>query len=122
MTDEDLVHKVRIDMVLAFKYLSTELVDELEVLEPVGSDNEAPLFAARDVRLSGGKVLGENKNVYTALADDKTAQIKLKYFGDAEEFENYVNQKDGVLSICYTPEINEFRGERKLEIRVRHYI
>ena len=121
LTQEDLVLKVKIDMLLAFRYVSLELVDELAVLEPVGNENEPPLFAAKDVMLSGGKVLGENRNVYTAVADDSTARIKLKYFGDAEEFNNYVNQKGGRLNICYTPEINEFRGERSLEIRVRHY-
>ena len=122
LTDGDLVLKVRIDMELAFRYLSVEMVDELESLEPVGAENEAPLFAVRDVHLTGGRVLGENKNVYTAFADDGTARLKLKYFGEAEEFESYVNQKKGVLNLCYTPEINEFRGERKLEIRVRHYM
>ncbi len=121
LTDEDLMLKVKIDMVLAFKYLNTSLADELELLKPAGTGNEAPLFAVKEVDLSGGKVLGENKNVYTAYASDGTARVRLKYFGDAEGFENYVNQKKGKLDICYTPEINEFRGERSLEIRVRHY-
>ncbi|MBO6137997.1 MAG: single-stranded-DNA-specific exonuclease RecJ [Lachnospiraceae bacterium] len=122
LKEEDLVSKVRIDMVLEFRHLSTKLVEELELMEPVGTENDPPLFAARNVRLSEGRVLGENRNVYTAMADDTTGRIKLKYFGDAEEFQNYVNQKNGILNICYTPEINVFRGEESLEIRVRHYL
>lgn len=121
LSEEDMLQKVRIDMLLPFKHVNLELAEELEVLEPIGTANEAPLFAVKEAYLRDGRVLGENKNVYTAMANDGTGELKLKYFGDAGEFQSYVNQHDGKLSLCYSIEINEFRGEKNVEIRVRHY-
>ncbi len=42
--------KVSIDMQLPFPYVTEELIEELELLEPFGKGNTKPLFAERNCK------------------------------------------------------------------------
>ena len=40
------------------------------------------------------------------------------YFGEAEDFVNFIREKDSI-SVTYYPEINRFRGRESLQIIIR---
>jgi single-stranded-DNA-specific exonuclease len=56
---EPLFPQLTIDCELRFEQITPELVGELERLEPFGADNPAPLFMARDVRVSTAYMVGQ---------------------------------------------------------------
>ena len=60
---KDMAEKVVIDMELPFSCVTEELVEELTLLEPFGKGNTKPVFAARNVELISGRILGKNRNV-----------------------------------------------------------
>jgi single-stranded-DNA-specific exonuclease len=51
LTMEMMIPKVSIDIHLPLGYVTTELVNELRLLEPFGKGNEKPLFAEKDLKV-----------------------------------------------------------------------
>lgn len=55
--------KVSIDMQLPLVYVTEELIEELELLEPFGKGNTKPLFAEKNLKVQNLRVIGKNQNV-----------------------------------------------------------
>ena len=125
LTDDDIAVKVHFDMQLPFAYADMRLASELSRLEPLGCGNPRPLFAARDVILSDMKVLGRNQNVFKCTAQDASGcRMDAVYFGNAPELMEYAKKKraDGEgMKLLYYPEINEYRGNRTVQLKIEHY-
>jgi len=125
LTDDDIAVKVHFDMQLPFAYADMRLASELSRLEPLGCGNPKPLFAARDVILSDMKVLGRNQNVFKCTAQDASGcRIDAVCFGSAPELMDYAKTKRAAgegMKLLYYPEINEYRGNRTVQLRIEHY-
>lgn len=122
LTEQDLTEVIHIDMALPFDCVSETLVEELELLEPFGKGNTKPVFAARNVQILGLRVLGKNGNVLRMrLRDDSGAVLEGIYFHDDMNTVLSEFQKKLTVHILYYPEINEFRGQKNLQIRVLNY-
>ncbi len=122
LTAEELRSVVRIDLELPLSYVNLSLAEELELLEPLGTGNEAPLFAARDLSVSGIGIFGKNRNVVKCRLSDGIETRDAVYFGDADSFVNYVNQKGKEpLSVVYGLSVNEYRGERSPQLKIRFF-
>lgn len=136
LTDEDVIPKVFIDLHLPISYITFELVEELSLLEPFGKGNAKPTFGARGLKLKNAKILGKNKNVLKLTLQENNRLIEGIYFGDIEKFIDNLKEKYGDLEymrvmegkeknvsidLVYYPEINEFRGNRKLQINISNY-
>ena len=137
LTESDLIPKVYIDMELPLDYISFPLVESLKVLEPFGKGNPRPLFGAKGLKVKRAFILGSNQNVLKLifLTDNGRAMDGI-YFGDIEEFERKISEKFGFkelnnmykgienkvkLDIVYVPNINEYMGNRKLQVYIQHY-
>lgn len=137
LTKDDILPKVYIDIHLPLDYISFNLVEELQVLEPFGKGNSRPLFAAKNVKVKRGFVLGKNQNVLKLKFLTKNNNlIDGLYFGGIEEFEMKIINKFGKeevdkiykgidnkvkLDIIYVPTINEYMGNRNLQIIIQNY-
>lgn len=122
LTEAELTEVVHIDMVLPFAYVSETLVEELELLEPFGKGNTKPVFVARNVQVLGSRVLGKNQNVLRLkMKDESGAVLEGIYFHDGMNEVLRDLQKKPVMHILYYPEINEFRGQKNLQLRVLDY-
>ena len=121
LTEKDLAVKIYFDMVLPFAYADMALAKDIERLEPFGPGNPKPLFAAKDVKIRDIRIYGKNRNVFKCMASDSpgTSHPAI-YFGDADELLRFINAS-GSLKILYYPEINDFRGERTLQLHIANY-
>lgn len=122
LTEEDFVHKILIDVPMPLSYVNMQFVESLSLLEPFGNGNKKPVFACKDVPISHVQLRGKNKNVAGFLLTDETGR-KLSgiYFGEAERFYEEMQGRQR-LQIVYYPDINEFRGNRSLQIVVTNYM
>ena len=134
---EDLVEKVLIDMQLPFANVTERFVEELKVLEPFGKGNPKPVFAERQVRVLSARVLGKNRKVLKMrLEDIHGTGMDAMYFGEPEEFMDYVKKKFGSsaweqllrgrgqniqMAFTYYPDINEYQGIRTPQIILQNY-
>ena len=137
LTEEDLTEKICIDVPMPISYITEHLIEELNVLEPFGTANKKPIFAQKNVNILGARILGQNRNVVKMqVADNSGTVMDALYFGDAEVFRGYLEKKFGysetekmfqnrknniMLSIIYYPTVNEFRGQRNIQIVISDY-
>ncbi len=137
LTEEDLTEKVVIDMELPFSCVTEGFVKELSLLEPFGKGNTKPVFAARNVELLGGRVLGKNQNVLKLRARDGAGTVidamcfqqmeglldmlKERY-GKAAVEDMLLGRRSGMrISLTFYPDLNEYMGRITPQIVITHY-
>lgn len=121
LTEQDLIPKIMIDVQMPISYLSKKLTEQLKVLEPFGKGNSKPLFAQKNLRAVGIRVLGRNRNVAKMLLiDENGIKMDAVYFGEAQEFVDFVQAHD-TISVTYYPEINVFQGRENLQVVIKNY-
>lgn len=134
---EDMVEKVHIDVPMPVGYVTEHLIEEFSVLKPFGTANPKPVFADRNLQVCGIRVMGKNRNVTKFTLKNEYGQtITAVKFGDADEVLDYIKEKYGeealnnamtgrenpvVLSMVYSPQINEFRGAKSIEFNIQYY-
>lgn len=122
LTEDDFVQKIRIDIPMPLPYASMQFAEELALLEPFGNGNHKPLFAQKNLKVHNCMVRGKNKNVAGFVLEDESGyRVNGIYFGEAETFAAQVKENENRINITYYPDINEFRGNRSLQIVVTHY-
>ena len=121
LTEEDLRPKIVIDVAMPISYITKELLEQISLLEPFGKGNVKPIFAQKGLRVLDSNIIGKNKNVVKLkLLDPQGAIIEGIYFGEADDFMNFIREKDSI-SVTYYPEINRFRGRESLQIIIQNY-
>ena len=121
LTEQDLIPKIMIDVPMPISYLSKKLTEQLKVLEPFGKGNSKPLFAQKNLRAVGICVFGRNRNVAKMLLiDENGIKMDAVYFGEAQEFVDFVQAHD-TISVTYYPEINVFQGRENLQAVIKNY-
>ena len=121
LTEEDFKAKLWIDVPMPIDYINERLVEELKILEPFGQGNEKPLFAQKQVRIRSCRVIGKNKNVVKLVLEGGSGMpMDGILFTDGIAFEE---ERAGrtVMDIIYYPEINEYNGNRNLQVVTRNY-
>lgn len=138
LTDRDLTEKKAIDMVLPFSEITEAFIRELSLLEPFGKGNPKPVFAARDAEILAARRIGKKRNMLKLLVRDGSGvSMEALYFGDAEEFLGLAADRYGRepaerllqgkasgirFSLAFYPGINEYRGNRTLQIVITDVI
>ena len=137
LTEDDFIPKVTIDVPMPISYITERLVEELGLLEPFGKGNTKPLFAEKSLNILSARILGKNRNVIKLQVLGAAGTVmEAMYFGDVERFQEYLREKFGhteteklfqgrenavTLSLAYYPGINEFRGNRTLQMVIQSY-
>ena len=120
MSADDLTQKVWIDVPVPIGYVSYKLIEDMNVLAPFGKANEKPIFADKNLVIRKVSSLGKEGNFTKMYLEKDNGGIEaVGFFDSAELKEAYANNKR--ISCTYYPEVNEFRGNRKLQICVTGY-
>jgi single-stranded-DNA-specific exonuclease len=137
LTDEMLVGKVSIDILLPMGYISENLINELKQLEPFGKSNERPLFAEKNLKIISTRILGKNAcGIKLRVVNKYRCEMDALYFGNLDDFFSYIADKYGEgeaekmklgrgakaeLTITYYPKINEYNGNKSLQLMIQNY-
>lgn len=121
LTKEDFIPKIWIDVAMPLEYISETLVNELKSLEPFGQGNEKPQFAQKNLRIRSLRALGRNNNaVRMTVVTEQGRPMEAMVFTEADKFvEEAKNSRS--MDVIYYPDINEYNGNRTLQIVVRAY-
>ncbi|MCR5676274.1 MAG: single-stranded-DNA-specific exonuclease RecJ [Lachnospiraceae bacterium] len=140
LTDGDLTRVLHIDMEMPLSYATPELVKQFSVLEPFGKGNPEPLFAARDVRIVSGRIIGKNKNVGKyRIADAEGREYEMIWFGGLDRFHAFLTERfgaDGLNDIydgfrargvytfhmAYHAQINSWQGKERLQFQMEDFL
>jgi len=137
LSEDDLIPKIYLDMRLPLEHITFNLVEELKLLEPYGKGNPKPLFGEKDIPVMRAFKIGKNQNTLKLILKMKNEKtIEGLYFGDVEEFERVMAEKHGneevikmykgidnsiKLDIAYSPSINEYMGNKSLQVIIYNY-
>lgn len=137
LTEEMLIPKVTIDILLPLGYISETLINELKILEPYGKGNEKPLFAEKDLKIKSAFVIGKNASgIRFRMENQYGKEMEALYFGDVETFFSYIGETFGkeeaeklktgrsfnhTITITYYPKINEYNGFKGIQLMIQNY-
>lgn len=129
---EEPIRVVQIDFPMQLRYVTVDMAQTLARLEPFGKGNPKPLFASRQVTLAGISVIGKEKNTLRLRFVQDGKEFTGILFRRAEEILTRLYRKFGfrledafeqtglalTVDIVYTPELNEFAGQSRLQLMV----
>jgi single-stranded-DNA-specific exonuclease len=121
ITEEQLVPRVFIDTELEFSEISEDYYKVINRFQPFGPENMSPIFVSRNVFDSGaGRMVGSNcEHLKLDLCQESTGTRTFPAiaFNQANHFE-YI-KGGNPFDICYSLEMNEFRGVKNLQLNIR---
>lgn len=137
LSEEELVEKLFIDAQVPIERISMALPEKLEMLEPFGKGNSKPLFGDKNIRIKKAAILGSGYKVLKFdLAKESGEILQGIYFGDIREMQEYIVGKynacewekalkgesnEITVDLAFYPSINEYRGNRTLQIVISDY-
>ena len=138
LSENDFTKKIMIDCDMPLSYLSehTRLIDEMELLEPCGTKNQKALFAVKDIKPYSAKIIGRDRHFLKFSLPAGKGALDALYFGDIDEMREYYENKfsksdfdallhgranDITLTIAYEASWNEYNGEKKPQILIKHF-
>ena len=121
ITEEQLVPRIFVDSELSFSEINEDFFLFLSKFQPFGPENMSPVFVSRNVYDTGaGRMVGSSgEHLKLDLCHESTGQKSFPAiaFSQAEHFEYIRSGKP--LDVCYSIEMNEFRGNKNLQLNIR---
>jgi single-stranded-DNA-specific exonuclease len=121
ITDEQLVPRVFIDTELFFSEINEDFFKTMSQFQPFGPENMSPVFVSRNVYDTGsGRMVGSSgEHLKLELCQESSGQKSFSAiaFSQANHFE-YI-RGGHPFDICYSLEMNEFRGARNLQLNIK---
>lgn len=139
LSEQDLKASLWIDVPMPVSYITGELIEQLQSLEPFGEKNERPLFADRDVTPIRVRYLGKDRLhvKFTLPSNSRGDAMEAIYFRKGEELLQHLADKFGKdeldklfageksaikLTFTYYPQINVWQGREVLQVRIEDYM
>ena len=121
LTEDDFIPRVWIDVPMPFEYITESLIRELELLEPFGQGNEKPQFALKSLKIRSARVFGRNRNVVKlSLMNERGFSMDGVVFTEGDLFMEEMGNSQS-MDIIYYPTINEYNGNRSLQLVVKDW-
>ena len=121
ITEDQLSPRIFIDTELSFSEINEEFYRVMSQFQPYGPENMSPIFISYNVFDSGsGRMVGSSgEHLKLDLCQDSGTLRSMPAiaFGQADCFEYIKNGKP--FDVCYSVEMNEFRGNRNLQLNIR---
>jgi len=95
--------------------LNMEGVEALDELEPCGSDNEKPLMCIYDAILESATPIGNGKHLRIRIMKNGVG-FDCVFFSHTMEGLGVL--RDARVDICFTPQINDFRAHRSVQLLI----
>ncbi len=112
---ELLVPEIEIDAAIALKDITWPFYNIMSQMEPFGPENLRPVFICRGVSDTGGSRIVKDQHIKFSVRQGATT-ISGIGFNLAEKFPLLQLQKE--VDVVFRIDINEWNGERSLQIRV----
>ena len=107
---------VEVDAVASLADLDMVQAEELGRLAPFGTDNSEPLFAVTGVTVRSTRVVGASHLQLTLVHGSSVSDAIAFGMGDRDPGQG------ARLDVIGSAEVDEFRGRRKIRLRLRHFM
>ena len=112
--DSSFVRKTVIDAECTLQDINYDLISQIEILSPFGSNNPEPVLSAKNVSIGSIATVGNN-------------HLKMQLRGDGVSYDSiwfsraqYSNALSGsVVDVAFTPQINNWRGSSTIQLKLK---
>jgi single-stranded-DNA-specific exonuclease len=111
--------RLALDAEVPLSALTWGLVRDIEKLEPYGADNPRPKFLATGLKAEGPRRIGTGevqRHMDLRVRQGETV-VRAVAWGMADRMDELM-AAGGDCCLAFTPRVNEWRGERRIEIEV----
>ena len=117
---EQMMPQIDIDAIINLKDVNMKLMNELKRMEPLGPENEKPVFATLDVRDYGTsrRVGRELEHLKLEVVDGRGGGPLHGIAFGMSEHSNFVKQQNP-FDLCYTVEENTYNDTTTLQLMVK---
>ena len=116
LTAESMTPTIEADAEVMLSELSMNAVSELSMLEPYGTSNPVPVFVLRGAKITGLSEMGGGKHTRLQIVCDGINASAVMFGMAPSELSVF---RDDMADMMFTPDINEFRGIRSVQLIVR---
>jgi len=118
LDDSTLTRSLRIDTVIPFSFITTDLYLALQQLAPFGMGNPEPTFLSEKVEIKDIRLLGkDNKHLKLLLQQEYGPILEAVAFGMGELYGSYAI--GDLVDAVYTVDENTWQGNTKLQLKVK---
>lgn len=115
---EDIIPKLRLDARLQFENLTFDFLDSIQLLEPFGTANPAPVFYADVSQTWPPKIVGKTHLKFYLEQEDR--MLEGIGFGLAEHRPK-LYRKNLKLQIAFTPHVNVFLNKSSIQLFIKDF-
>jgi single-stranded-DNA-specific exonuclease len=108
---------IAIDAEIEFDQINEKLFDTIEEMAPFGPGNMRPIFVTREVRDSGNSKIVKEEHLKVEVFKSGQRSMRGIAFGMADKMD--YKQRKTKFDICYQLQINEWNGNRTVEMLVK---
>lgn len=117
ITEELLIPRIDVDLEIDLSEIDFSLIKKLEQMSPFGPQNMQPIFISRGVKLVSGLKILKEKHLKFQVIQGKSFPYQCIGFNFVD-YKELINSSKS-FSICYSISINEFRGEKSIQLQIR---
>lgn len=116
MNIKELTPTVKVDAEISSSNISLELVKELQVLEPFGEANPAPVFVYKNLKVEGIRTLSNDKHLKLSLRDGMHLYDSIAFNMGDKKYSIKIGDK---IDVVNSLEINNFNNFEKVQLNIK---
>ncbi|HCA48158.1 MAG TPA: single-stranded-DNA-specific exonuclease RecJ [Armatimonadetes bacterium] len=116
LDEDDLRPTVLVDAEVTLAEVDTDLVRQLERLQPCGAENPDPLFVTRDVTVMQARTVGAGGTHLKLAVESGGRQAECIGFGLGNQLEDA--HAGSHIDLCFVPDVDHYTGVERLQLRV----
>lgn len=117
LTDEDLVPTLTIDVEVQGKEVNGQLLQEMAMLEPFGTENEPPLLLCREVEVLGSRTDRNGRHLFPYLRPPDSSRVSGVLWGGGD----YPLEAGALLDVVFVPELDTYGGYDTLRWNIKDF-
>lgn len=114
---EEMIPSIKIDSVINIDNINKEMVESLELLEPIGEGNKTPIFAFKNLKIDSIRALSEGKHLKLSLKSNNNTYINAIGFNLGYFVNDFIIGDK--INIAGNIEINSFNGTDSIQINIK---
>jgi len=120
LSDQDLDPVIEIDAEIDIADVDWALYENLAMLEPTGQGNPAPVFLSRNVEIIYKRAVGQDgSHLQLRLADASSGYKEKSLPAIAFRQGDWVDNLPDFIDIVYSISVNEWNGQRNLQLVIK---
>lgn len=115
--DEMPQYTYMIDRTLTVEEMTVENIEQLEMMQPFGAENQAPIFLVKQLKIASIAPLSENKHLKITFETGNKKSFQGLYFGMSTD--RFCYELGNVVDLVASVGVNEYNGRKSVSVKIK---